>query len=611
MINREWAPILGNYPWPYGNDDYDYAGPFVIAPDTSHIVWKRQGGVYGLIGAEMGTFSQDPTAVIGAAGGGSPTVIYAGRAYETYSKPGVESVAECYDIRTGQEFYEIPTSEGGVTPRYVSYTSRGAELLAISGGRLLKIDPWTGLVTSNVSISPVSSGTFYNGQYFLSVQNLGGGNYQLINWTSAGTSSNFASRIESNISWPWNNLGTTQDFNTGVAVLTSGITQGGSYVGQTIRAASLTSGLELWNTTIEEPQFSSSCNVADNGMVAIHNDRGYFRSFNLLTGHEVWKSEQFDYPWDAPGFGAYDIASAYGLIFRSAYTGVYAVNWTNGKIEWKYESPNNPFETPYIDANGTTVSSWNGGILVADGKVYDYNTEHSPTQPITRGWKLHAINATTGEGIWNITAFSGSRDFRGAVADGYLAFDNFYDGTMYVFGKGKSAMTVTASPKTINQGSEVLIEGTVLDQSPAQQGTPCVSKESMTTQMEYLNMQIPIDGLDHDTQMTGVQVLLTAIDPTGNYVDIGTATTSAYYGTYELAWTPPQEGTYKIIASFAGDDSYGSSSAATAVTVGPMPTINEPAVTTEVPDYTMTIIGMGIAIIIAVAIVGLLVLRKR
>ena len=108
---------------------------------------------------------------------------------------------------------------------------------------------------------------------------------------------------------------------------------------------------------------------------------------------------------------------------------MYAVNWTTGLIEWKYESPNNAYETPYTDANGTTVSSWNGGILVADGKLYDYNTEHSPTQPITRGWKLHCVNATTGDGIWNITAFSGSRDFRGAVADGYLAFDNFYDGT--------------------------------------------------------------------------------------------------------------------------------------------------------------------------------------
>ena len=613
MMNREWASILGNYPWPYGNANYDYAGPFVIAPNTAHVVWKRQGGIFGLVGAEMGQFSLDPTAVIGAAGGGNPTVIYAGRAYETFTKPGVGNVAECYDLRTGEEFYEIPTSSGGVTPQYISYTDSNVELLALSSGRLLKIDPWLGLVRTNVSISPLTSGTFYNGRFFLSVQNLGAGKgYRLINWTSEGSSSTITSRIENNISWPWSNLGSVQDFNAGVAVQISGITQGGAYMGQTIAAASLLTGAQLWNKTIEEPVFSGSCNVADNGKVAVHNDRGYFLCFDLQSGQQLWKGEQFEYPWDAPGFGAYDIASAYGLIFRSAYTGVYAVNWTNGKIEWKYESPNNPFETPYVTENGTTVSSWNGGILVADGKVYDYNTEHSPTQPITRGWKLHCINATTGAGIWNITAMSGSRDFRGAIADGYLAFDNFYDGYMYVFGKGKSATTVTAAPKTIAKGAPILIEGTVLDMSPGQPGTPAVSKESMTTQMEYLHVQTPIDGIWHNLTMTGVPVALTAIGEDGSYTDIGTATTSAYYGTFEKTWTPPAEGTYKIIASFAGDDSYGSSAASTALSVGPAPTVpdnTQPEIV--VPDYTMTIIGAAIAVIVAVAIVGILTLRKK
>ena len=33
---------------------------------------------------------------------------------------------------------------------------------------------------------------------------------------------------------------------------------------------------------------------------------------------------------------------------------------------------------------------------------------------------------------------------KGAIADGYLTAANSYDGYMYVFGKGKSATTVTA-----------------------------------------------------------------------------------------------------------------------------------------------------------------------
>ncbi len=132
--------------------------------------------------------------------------------------------------------------------------------------------------------------------------------------------------------------------------------------------------------------------------------------------------------------------------------------------------------------------------------------------------------------------------------------------------------------------------------------------------MEYLHMQMPIDGLYHNETMTGVPVTLSAIDSDGNVIDIGTATTSGYYGTFEKAWTPPAEGTYKIIASFTGDDSYGSSAASTAVTIGPAPTQTDnsgqqPQIT--VPDYTMTIIAGVIAVILAVAIATILILRKK
>ena len=142
--------------------------------------------------------------------------------------------------------------------------------------------------------------------------------------------------------------------------------------------------------------------------------------------------------------------------------------------------------------------------------------------------------------------------------DGYLVGANTYHGYMYVFGKGKSATTVTASDVVIPKGNGLVIKGTVTDLSPAQQGTLCVSKGSMKTQMDYLHIQLPIDGVWHKDIMTGVRVSLTAIDSNGNGVEIGIATTSAYYGTFEMPCTPPMEGTYKIIASFAGDESYGS-----------------------------------------------------
>jgi len=68
------------------------------------------------------------------------------------------------------------------------------------------------------------------------------------------------------------------------------------------------------------------------------------------------------------------------------------------------------------------------------------------------------------------------------------------------------------------------------------------------------------------------------------------------------------------MATFAGDDSYGSSLATTTVSVGSAPApINFPTQSQPV-DYTMTIIGAAIGIVIAVVIAvaaAVLILRKR
>ncbi len=65
------------------------------------------------------------------------------------------------------------------------------------------------------------------------------------------------------------------------------------------------------------------------------------------------------------------------------------------------------------------------------------------------------------------------------------------------------------------------------------------------------------------------------------------------------------------MASFAGDNSYGSSGGATAVSVGPATAeIVIPEQATP-PDYTMAIFGSTIAVIIAVALAIVLILRKK
>ena len=105
-----------------------------------------------------------------------------------------------------------------------------------------------------------------------------------------------------------------------------------------------------------------------------------------------------------------------------------------------------------------------------------------------------------------------------------------------------------------------------------------------------------------------------AINEDGNYIDIGTTTTDGYYGTFSVAWTPEAEGTYKIIASFVGDESYGSSGASTAVTVGASGASVETPQIPETPlasDYIMAIVAAAIAVIIAVAIVHALLYLKK
>ncbi len=665
--NREWYSIIGDFPWygPGGGPDWPARTsttwnarqaftPYVQAPNTAHIAWTRLDTISaGIIGGANGF-----TTLSGS--GTAPSIIYAGYAYSSITKPfdgTTQSVWTCTNIRTGEVIWERTSV---TAPTVIEYTSSNdvsvpgatesgsvsASLIAISGGRLMKYNPSTGALSLNVSISPLSSSTYYMNGYALGVQDLGSTlpldqRYRLINWTTLGTSTTLTSRIASNISFALDNIGQSQDFDTNVAFLIREIdafapnglaavggfpfvnvdeSQGtGIRLGYRLIGVSLTTGKILYNVTYaDEPYsadqlpYSQSCHVGNDGKLAILMRKGYYNIHNDLTGALLYKTDVGDYPWDEPGFSAYTQASAYGLIYRLGYGGVYAYDWETGKQVWKYSAiAFSPYETPYTNENGTTVYSFNGANLVADGKIYVQNTEHTPTQPITRGWGIHCLNATTGELLWKIIGSMRPA----AVADGYLAASDTYDGYLYVFGKGLSTTTVQAPDTAVPKGTAIVIKGSVLDLSPAQPNTPAVSKDSMTTQMQYLHKQQPIGGLWHNETITGVPVTLTALDANGNYEDIGTATTDGYYGTFSKTWTPPIEGDYKIIATFAGDDSYGSSGASTAITVSSQPQTTAPTQQqTETADYTMTIIatGIGIALVVIIAAIAIiLVLRKR
>ena len=151
-----------------------------------------------------------------------------------------------------------------------------------------------------------------------------------------------------------------------------------------------------------------------------------------------------------------------------------------------------------------------------------------------------------------------------------------------------------------------------MDQSPAQPNTPAVSEADMSEWMEYLHMQ-NATLINSPPSPNGVPVELRALASDGSVIDLGIVTTNSY-GQYSLVWAPTKSDKYTVFAAFPGSNSYWSSSAATALSIGPAAETPSQQPATAAPDNTMTIIGVGVALAIIIAIVGALLflaLRKR
>jgi hypothetical protein len=294
----------------------------------------------------------------------------------------------------------------------------------------------------------------------------------------------------------------------------------------------------------------------------------------------------------------------------------------NGNIMWSWSTRDNPntggsgTETPYgiwpiwVFQDEALAGTGTGTILyLSEGH------EYSP--PLFHGAQVLALNATNGQLVWSNLAFD---DTATAVAYGVITTFNAYDGQIYAYSQGPSKTTVTAPDPVGTVGSPMVIDGTVTDvfAGASQEavaanfpnGLPCVSDSSMTQWMEYVYEQQP-----HPSNTTGVPVTLTAIDPNGNTVTLGTATSNAL-GTYGLTWTPPIAGNYTVIATFAGTGGYYGSSADTYVYASSPPATTAPTASpisnvATMSGLTIGIVAAVVAIIIAIAIVGLLLLRKK
>ena len=400
---------------------------------------------------------------------------------------------------------------------------------------------------------------------------------------------------------------------------------------------------------------------SDNSVVVIGNQYQQYNAYNAATGASLWNltlNYQTNTNEEIPlGGGVDDFLiwnpTACNLNCYSIMTG--ALLWTTPSVAdapwattWTvYATESNDLNNLYVaypDGCARAYSLKDGhllwtstafpsteyannalpyvctGTVLVGGNFYTYGGYSLGYQldPVPRFGMLVCINATTGNISWTLNGGI----YPTSAANGYVIGLSQYDGNLYCLGKGPSSTTVTAQQQL---GGSVLIQGSVLDKSSGGSssatlaalcptGVPAISDEDMSVWMDYLYMQNST-LLNSPPQCNGVPVTLTAVDPNGNTVTIGT-TTSNSQGNYGFQWTPTTPGIYTIYATFAGSNSFYRSSASTYATVTsassstPAPTSATQPIIANSDIVTYLAIAV-VAIIFAIAINIVITLRKK
>ena len=380
-------------------------------------------------------------------------------------------------------------------------------------------------------------------------------------------------------------------------------------------------GSMLWMKTYDPPAGNVTRSIPLKGVdivnrvfIAYDKDIMQFTGYSLDNGDRLWTSTRLP---EASDFDFYNYLgdvgynTAYGKLYYSGFGGVlYCFDTKNGTLLWTYgnggegNSTYSGFETAW-GHYPTFITT------IADGKVYLETGEHSPNTPLYKGARARCVDAYTGEELWTLMSWSGHHRREGyAVADGYYVFLNHYDMQIYSVGKGPSATTITAPDVAVELGKSIVIRGTVTDQSPGSKakGTAAISDESMGDWMAYVYMQKP-----YPMNATGVTVSIDVLDSNGNYRNIGNTTSDAS-GIFSYTWTPDIEGSYTVVATFAGSESYWPSYSETSFAVDPAaPTPTPTAIPSQsAADMYFVPAVAGIIIAIAIAtIINVLMLRRK
>jgi hypothetical protein len=458
---------------------------------------------------------------------------------------------------------------------------------------------------------------------------------------SISSDTNVNDRYDWNISIPWRNTMTATptvlaaSYND-IMLCRNGSLPGGfatsapaapsqapyTYFAVNLKASKGAIGLILWMQTYNPP--AGNITVADNAVDFLsrvfleqHKETVQWVGYSLDTGTKLWGPTASQAPFDY--YGNPEGSIAYGKLYTSSFSGIcYCYDLKTGNLLWTF-------------GNGGTGNSTLAGLntaygdyptfvnAIGNGVVYLVMTEHTITDPIPKGELALAINATDGTEIWALSDYTGEFVTTSyAIADGYATFFNGYNNQVYSVGRGPSQLTVTAPQASIELGRSLVISGTVVDVSAGTKqtqqagdfpnGVPVASDASMTAWMGYVYQQKPMPSI-----FTGVSVTISVIDSNGNYRTIGTTTTDSS-GSFSDQWMPDISGKYTVIASFAGTKGYWPSSSEASFAVDPAAPSASPYPVVNLPPTETYVIGVGVVIIIAIAIVGILLammLRKR
>jgi len=654
---RGWFGIAGNWLEIPPN----FNAPFNDAPETPHVLWAKPQTNGGLTGGDTGEHGMEEGDAY--EGKWQNPIIINGVLY--YNRYGTEifgremndaNAVIAVDLRTGEELWvkDDVRFSFGQTLYFDSWNYHGVYdyLWEVQGSTWNAYDPFTS--DWSWSITDVPAGLRYtdsNGRLYILVTDYTNGWMALWNQTQLGqvygtmdffdpvwAQGSFGRNVENkvtdgNLAYSWN-----VTIPTDLPAITSGLLGDflalyddrlvGAQISPTrdalrMYAISLKPGQEgqiifntvwspptSWQTGLNVIRFAGHTDYGQGGVFVLTNkEERIHLAFSSDNGEFLWQTEPEHY---LQALTIIELAIVDDKAYSTGVSGmVYCYDINTGETLWTYK--NDDMYSEYLFGD-----NWWGFIpFISDGKVYLAHEEHSPVDPKPRGAPFVCLDAETGEVIWRVDGMFRGAEWGGTpiIGDSIIATFDSYTNVIYAIGKGPSQTTIAAPNAGVMQGSSIVISGSVTDISAGTSdptvaarfpnGVAAIADESMGDWMAYIYKQFPFPA-----NAMGVDVSLDVIDANGNFRNIGTATSDSS-GFYSLEYMPDIPGKYTLIATFAGSEAYYASYAEAAFVVDQAP---EPTAAPEATPAPMTdtyVVGTGIAVIAAIAVAVLLILRKK